>query len=404
MKYLHNLLLMMLVCLTLIVLTPIDSRADWQKLNLTFNAFFNKLTVVQNYLFAMTQNMGLYYSSDIGNSWNSANTGLGNNIPMSDIVISQNKAYLATQGGGIFVSDFPTFSWKSFNSGLNNFNVYSLCLTTKGLIAGCENGYMYRYSTATNSWTDISKSNIKNSVWTIFNDGTKVYIGTDNGGVFVSTNEGDSWIDIANGNINLSVQSITTSGNNIYIGTAGGGVFFSSNMGTDWGVKNNQLGSGSVYSLFFAGDTLLASSDQNGVFFSTDSGNQWNDFNAGLDATDVLSLTRDNQFYYLCTTPPGTIWRSSTTLAVNDIPIGNNQLRIYPNPVRDRLNVTLPDNFNGYGIIQIFDMTGAQVFKSGRDMLTNQIDISRLNLPDGLYNINIICNGRSFNKSFLYEQ
>jgi len=111
------------------------------------------------------------------------------------------------------------------------------------------------------------------------------------------------------------------------------------------------------------------------VFYSTNSGNLWIDYNSGLETTGVLSITHDSLYYYLCTTPPGTIWRSSTTLAVEDPANKINQLLLYPNPASNRLNISVPGLLTRNITVRIFDITGSQVFKSGFDGPSVQIDL-----------------------------
>lgn len=64
--------------------------------------------------------------------------------------------------------------------------------------------------------------------------------------------------------------------------------------------------------------------------------------------------------------------------------ISLNKMRISPNPGNGHFNLTLPDN--GIYEVQIFDITGQQVYTTQLSAEINQLDISHLN--NGVYILN----------------
>jgi len=61
-----------------------------------------------------------------------------------------------------------------------------------------------------------------------------------------------------------------------------------------------------------------------------------------------------------------------------------NRMRISPNPGDGHFNISLPDN--GTYEVQIFDITGQEVYSTNLSAELNQLDISHLN--NGVYILN----------------
>lgn len=69
-----------------------------------------------------------------------------------------------------------------------------------------------------------------------------------------------------------------------------------------------------------------------------------------------------------------------TTLSTPEYAVRNNSLIIYPNPVKDMLNITTPD-FSENMLIEVYDMTGRQVLNE--KSVSNTINVNTL--PAGIY-------------------
>jgi hypothetical protein len=79
----------------------------------------------------------------------------------------------------------------------------------------------------------------------------------------------------------------------------------------------------------------------------------------------------------------------TSTVGVSDIPGGNVNLLIYPNPASDVFNVVFPDP-SGQAQITIVDYIGQVVYKSGEFITTTvPYEINFGNQPDGIYTIQV---------------
>jgi photosystem II stability/assembly factor-like uncharacterized protein len=132
-----------------------DSGVHWFPINTGLDLFTNITTIVVNgsSLFAGTSidpstnpglpGKGIFRSTNGGNLWAPANTGLtGNNI--SDIAVSGQKIIAGTDSNGIFLSIDNGDHWHPFNEGLPNLNIASLGLNDTYMYAGLPGGLWRR--------------------------------------------------------------------------------------------------------------------------------------------------------------------------------------------------------------------------------------------------------------------
>ncbi len=123
---------------------------------------------------------------------------------------------------------------------------------------------------------------------------------------------------------------------------------------------------------------------------------------AGGDTTIKFNNTSNNQLFNVTT--PHVIqsiqidpnnWivnKVGSILLSNSVNLINNEIKFYPNPVKDYINIEIPEEFlNENLIIEITDITGKLVKKVNVKTLSQKIDLKDLN--DGIYFIN-----NSFNK------
>ncbi|OFX27986.1 MAG: hypothetical protein A2X08_15750 [Bacteroidetes bacterium GWA2_32_17] len=90
-------------------------------------------------------------------------------------------------------------------------------------------------------------------------------------------------------------------------------------------------------------------------------------------------------------------------IGVNSVTLNRN-IEIYPNPVKDKLFISLNDIENWNGNIEIYNITGKLVYSNKLNInseKTSSINIS--NLPDGFYTIKAFGNNGLFNSKFVKE-
>jgi len=220
-----------------------------------FNSTFAS---VAGYIFAGSGSMGVYKSSDNGETWVTSWTG-SNPSP-------QNVNALVRDPGGVLYASAGDISgiYKSINSG-QDWALASTGLPTVDLY-----GYaMYVEGTA------------------MAVDGTgTVYAGLDDGRVYSSVNQGGNWVATTGLGTTARISSMTRGAvrdndTTIYAGTEGDGIFKTTNGGVSWNVVNTglpqgaQVIDGSLYVDVATGD-IYAGVIGGGLFRSVDAGGNWN--------------------------------------------------------------------------------------------------------------------------------
>ncbi|MDM1057580.1 T9SS type A sorting domain-containing protein, partial [Myroides sp. 1354] len=80
-------------------------------------------------------------------------------------------------------------------------------------------------------------------------------------------------------------------------------------------------------------------------------------------------------------------------LSTEEFELADLSFAIWPNPVVDQLNVTIPEELNVQGMsIQLFDMTGRLV-KNLSNLSSNQVEVDMKGLSSGTYFVKIKGNG-----------
>jgi hypothetical protein len=146
------------------------------------NTYVRALAVSGTNLFAGTDYVGVFLSTDNGTSWTEVNTGLTNTYVRA-FAVSGTNLFAGTDGGGVFLSTNNGTSWTAVNTGLTNTTVWSLAVS-----------------------------------------GTNLFAGTY-GGVFLSANNGTSWTAVNIGLKNTDVRALAVSATNLFAGTYSGGVW-----------------------------------------------------------------------------------------------------------------------------------------------------------------------------------
>ncbi len=146
-----------------------------------FNANIGSIGVFGTKMFLGTW-QGVFSSFDDGETWQSANAGLGNSVVLE--FVFTNAAIFACTQDGLFRSTNDGLSWEPTNNGLTDIYI------TTGIVSG-----------------------------------TEILIGTNNGNVFRSNDNGESWVNVSEGLIGLKINCFEFDEDEIFIGTSGGGIW-----------------------------------------------------------------------------------------------------------------------------------------------------------------------------------
>ena len=95
---------------------------------------------------------------------------------------------------------------------------------------------------------------------------------------------------------------------------------------------------------------------------------------------------------------------SPSKTLVNNIIAGNSDIKVYPVPSGNVLNISLPGN--GYSALKIYDLTGREVVQKSCNLTENnsiyELDISKM--ANGMYVVQAIKNGLKINSKVVVER
>jgi photosystem II stability/assembly factor-like uncharacterized protein len=269
-------------------------------------------------IFAGTNGDGLVYTTDEGNSWQSADLGVGN-VSVLAIAVNGQNVYAGTEGGSFLVSTDLGSTWRTANSGLGSSSIFSITMIPGSsggvtLFVGTYGAGVYASTNNGAIWTPRSNGLGNLFVQTLGvapngSGGYNLFAGTYQGGVMLSTNEGASWQAENNG---ISIDSTgyystvtalcyeidSTSAVNVFAATPWDGVFRTVNNGSNWKPVNKELTNLSVQTIAAvpgAGGvaSIFAGTDGNGVFRSTNNGTNWRAISVGSPYGNVLSIAAE---------------------------------------------------------------------------------------------------------------
>jgi len=264
------------------------------------------------HIFVGTNGGGVFRSTDDGDTWTEANTGLTSLVVQAFAVNPKGEIFAGT-GNGIFRSANSGEQWTPINTGLDYPDVTSFAINRSGQIfAGTSGGGVFRSQDNGNTWikVNVGLTSSMNVQALAINSDDKLFAGT-NTGVFISSDHGADWTPT---NLtNNFVQSLAIKSDSlIFAGTNGNGVFLSIDNGGSWtptGLWNKTVTALAIN--LGTGDIVGGTDD--GIFLSTDNGKNWMPANTGLTDTSVnaLAIPPGRDGYIFAGTSGGGVFRST---------------------------------------------------------------------------------------------
>jgi hypothetical protein len=276
----------------LFVFTAVN--AQWQQTSLNSVSVWS-FGVNGNTLFAGTIGNNIFKSSDNGNNWVAANTGLTYGYEeVNAFGIDGSNIYTGTTHDGIYLSTNNGSSWTNikpmFNSNFANTpTVATIAMDGSNIYVGNGAG-VFLSANYGSTWTTLNNGlPYGPSVLTI--NGSNIYAGIWGDGFYLSTNNGTNWTQMNNGMTDNLINAIATIGNNIFVATELGGLFLSTNNGSNWtGINTGISPSNPVKAFAIDGSNIFAGTDGAGVYLSTNNGTTWQLINEGLTDDNILAL------------------------------------------------------------------------------------------------------------------
>lgn len=318
------------------------NNGSWVHLNNGITDITIRSIVIKDSLIFVGTGIGMYISTDNGDSWAQINNGL-TTTEVNAIATKGDSIYVGTIYGAYISTDNGN-NWQAINTGLQGYWVSSLIVIDSVVFAGTFNG-IYR--------------TLKNSInWEQKNNGfqTQTYI-----------------------------TSIGVNGSRIYACASGIGMYYSDDYGENWIPINNGLTDYySLHSMLVWNNYIFAGSSYGTIFMTNNNGNNWNDVSSGLPDDQILSLSILGNKLYAGTNSNG-IW-SRNIDEMNNICENINYEKnflAYPNPANDKLNIDIEEK----ATLEIVNVQGQIVDRKSLTENLHIIDIS--NLVSGVYTLRI---------------
>ena len=277
----------------------------------------NRIRLINDTLFALTQDQGLYLSADWGASWSPANNGLNNQQAYciaklgsthflghgtgiskgldtwvntnNDMVCSNVRdmeqtdlAMAATESEQVFISPDEGLTWdqrtpfqlSGYMGSIVNVNGCLFFSFNPGYPADCIN---YLSCDNGNTWSQTAPLVNYGDSYALRSNGTRMVATVDNV-IYISSDKGSTWTDISPplGMIINDFSDVLFMGNELYISALynTAEVIRSSDFGVTWHHCDEGLGANNIYKLGGTPEAVFALSSS-GIFRSVDQGQTW---------------------------------------------------------------------------------------------------------------------------------
>lgn len=117
------------------IYTTTDYGLTWENINKGDLFFDIKSIKFEGDKMLVGTSSGIFYSTDLGVTWKVINSGL-KNTNVSQVAFNGDYFYAATMGGGVFISDNEGASWISVNEGIPGMNVSAIGFNDQYVFAG----------------------------------------------------------------------------------------------------------------------------------------------------------------------------------------------------------------------------------------------------------------------------
>ena len=311
-------------------LHPKNSDSPWQG---TAPSIQTLVVTPDGIVYAGSFGMGLFRSTNKGQSWDALNRGLTDPFLLCLAVTPGQHVYAGTMRGGVYRLSLKGEEWESISRGVEDTEVKSFLIHEGRVYAGTGQG-VYQWVEAEQRWIKIGEGleqvlvpglailddgrllaatsgkglhhfqtdQTDQSQWvdsqSVFvdprerlphrylrviavNQAQHIFLGTQDGGIFRSTDRGLSWASLSRNLPNDSIRGIVPIGKDVVVAT-GRGIFRWKHDQQRWLAMNEGLTRLAIQSLTIAdtGDWYVGTSS--GAFRSDDEGEHWKNISKGL--------------------------------------------------------------------------------------------------------------------------
>ncbi|MEO6130811.1 MAG: hypothetical protein ABIQ02_03110, partial [Saprospiraceae bacterium] len=266
-----------ILCFLLYGALPLS--AQWAKTNGPPGIRATQFYESGNVLYVGTDAQGVYKSSDNGNTWVAANTGIDNRQVLS---LAGDGTYIyagtgATDTGtdGVYRSSNQGATWVAANAGIQDKSVNRLLVAAGQLFAGTVGQGVYKSSNQGTSWTNANGGALgSSSIYAMFYAASRLTVEADNY-LFYTFDFGNNWFVDNGPTAFYTIDQILQKGDTV-IAVAGSNTFWTHNGGVTWSNANlldpnSQI---DILGIDRKNDTIYAAHSE-GIFRSLNWGVSW---------------------------------------------------------------------------------------------------------------------------------
>jgi PKD repeat protein/photosystem II stability/assembly factor-like uncharacterized protein len=264
--------------------------------------------------------IGVYKSTDGGNSWSASNTGMGNRtVGMMVMHPSNSNIILAATSGGIYKTTNGGSNWNRTSNSTSHYKDIVFKPGDPTVVYAARDNYFERSTNTGDSWSTVTvglPSSARFVIGVSPNNANYVYVlaGSSSGlvGLYRSTNSGQSFSLRSNspnilgysatGNDNssqawydLCIAVDPTNANIVY--TGGINIWKSTNGGTSWSINAHWVGTNAPavhadhhWLGYSPVNGRLYNGNDGGLYYTANGGSSWIDISSGLAIAQVYKM------------------------------------------------------------------------------------------------------------------
>jgi len=224
-----------------------DNAISWYPLKTFSNSHFidKIISGAPNEIFIATEDEGLFYSKDNGQTWANISGGIADATGFADFAYTQSGKLIYTDNSGVYISSDKGATWMDASGGLPVGQSYNPCEQLNGdlYIIGSD-AELYKSTDNGNTWANLgsSKGNILlASVESLFIDANgDMYLANPHNGpatqgsIYKSTDQAKTWTSIFTksevGSSYPNITQISKMNGSYYFSFAGRGVYQTANF------------------------------------------------------------------------------------------------------------------------------------------------------------------------------
>ena len=411
------------------LLSSIDNGKTWERSGLNED-YLEVISKVDKYTFAGSRLGDIFFSSNLGKSWNVLSSSLQYRY-VNSLIFSDSQAYCGTNDNSFFYSTNGGLNWLQAGLGIIKFPVNAIFkdhsniyIGTGGMSGGkysYPDGKIYLFTDDGQNLTQLSLNN--EYITSLFADNGKIYAGTFEGNICFSHDNGLTWVKYSISN--LYNQSFLKLNDKIYVGGSSGlfqlfdngfkwskissvsvnclsedrGLIYVGNnngiyKSTDNGVTFSQISNVSTNSIAFHYGNIYVCG-KNGLFVSQNNGETWSQISTNGKKLSKI-LVKDDDLIGICYSGTMGIYSISLSNLIasvnndryNNLPSNFNLDQNYPNPFNPKTTIKYEIPKSTFVSIKVYNIAGQLVdilVNSYRTPGTYTVEWNASKMSSGIY-------------------